>query len=115
MNIHQCTYDCLIMTESLSCVSSVLSYLFIIVIHCEYMYCYCGMFHSQDRQGHGTVTEYDAPYVCVKWDNGKEPIGYLMGFNGTYNLTLADSISEEEKMRFEEEKERAVREDAGKS
>ena len=76
------------------------------------------MFHSQDRQGHGTVTEYDAPYVCVKWDNGKEPINYLMGSNGLstkYLLTLADSISEGEKMRFEEEKERAVREDAGKS
>ena len=74
------------------------------------------MFHSQDGHGFGTVTEdHGNGVVKVKWDNGNGPHGYFLGYNGEYELTLAESISEEEKRRAEEEKEKAVSNDAGQS
>ena len=71
------------------------------------------MFHSQDGQGLGTVTEdYDGGSVWVKWDNGNGPLLYYMGKDGKYHLTLAGSISEELERKLKE-KERTTTEAVG--
>ena len=73
------------------------------------------MIHSKDGHGPGTITNNSGDgRFSVKWDKtGCDNFWYPMGYEGSYILTLAESISKEEKKRAGEEKAAAIRKNAG--